>query len=309
MDKRIVIAQRLRPFSHEPGTKCLLPGSTHEVTIYPALIVINKQEIPIPLTGPVQDFTVQLDLEKGYVKVWGHYVEGFLRYRIQANTDGSFSIITEKSPLENLFPQEMKTPYQPQSEERLSLGSHKAQDWSLVSRRADLSEIFPVWFRLGQLLPHSHSEDIDSLLSTCQQQIFSREKLKIFPSFLNLFRAGFDSILAPRLIDTQHQGFPLPPVGKGSPLALLTEGSKLIRSLFFSQEGNKIEILPLLPPEFHAGRFVSISCGALGTLDMEWTKKSLRRLVFHSHTNSEIQFIFPKELKSYRLEGERHTGL
>jgi hypothetical protein len=285
VDKRITIAQRLRPFSHVPGTKLVLPGSRSQLVIYPTLVVVDDQEISIPLTGPVDDFTIQLDLEKGYVKVWGHYQEGFLRYRIHATTDGKFAIVAEKSPQENLFPKEADNLFELPSCERLSLGMDKAQDWDMVSRRADLNEILPFWHRLGQLLPESHA---------------TGGTYSLLPSFLNLFHAGFEGILSPRLEDTQHQGFHLPQP-KGSPLALLTEGSKLIRSLFFTQDGNQMEILPLLPPEFHAGRMIHISCGDFGTLDIEWTKKTLRRMVFHSKVKSELKFIFPKHLKTFRL--------
>lgn len=315
MDKRIAVAQRLQPFSHVAGTKVVLPGSTCQLTIYPTLILIDRQEISIPLTGPVDDFTVQLDLEKGLVKVWGHYLEGFLRYKIQATTEGSFAITTEKSPVDNLFPENIQTIYNPQSTERLSLGNNKAQDWELVARRADICELFPFWFRLGQLLPDfplDTTAGTASLLGICKERISEKDKLKICPSFLNLFRTGFEGILSPRLIDTQHQGFLLKVPGadfKGSSFALLTEGSKVIRSLFFNQNENQIQILPLLPPEFHSGRFVNISCGMFGTLDIEWTKKSIRRMVCHSRSNSEILFLFPKEINTFRLcERKNHNG-
>jgi hypothetical protein len=278
VDRRITIAQRLKPFSHVPGTKLILPGSSHQLIIYPTLIVIDDRKIPIPLTGPVDDFTIQLDLEKGCVKVWGHYQEGFLRYRIHATTDGNFTIVTEKSP-KDIFPQPQKNLFQMPNCERLSLGKDKLQDWDMVVRRRDLTEILPFWHRLGQLLP----ETVNAA--------------KFDPDFLNLFRAGFEGILSPRLEDTQHQGLSLPKMS--SPSILLTQGAKLIRSLFFIQKGNELEILP--NNHFHQGRMVNISCGSLGTLDIEWTKKTLRRVVFHSKVNGEIKFLFPKDLKTFRL--------
>jgi hypothetical protein len=277
MDRRITIAQRLRPFSHVPGTKLLLPGSGNQLVIYPTLIVVDDQEISIPLTGPVDDFTVQLDLEKGCVKVWGHYKEGFLRYRIHATTDGSYTIVTEKSP-QDIFPQSEKNLFQMPHCERLSLGKDKSQDWDMVVRRKDLTEILPFWHRLGQLLPETPTGKFD-------------------PDFLNLFQAGFEGLLSPRLKDTQHQGLSLPKMS--SPLALLTQGAQLIRSLFIIQKGDQLEILPNC--DFHQGRMIDISCGSLGTLDIEWTKKTLRRVVFHSKVNGEITFKFPKDLKTFRL--------
>jgi hypothetical protein len=315
VDKRIVVAQKLLPFSHLAGSKVVLPGSILQITIYPTLILIANRQIHIPLTGPVDDFTVQMDLEKGLVKVWGHYKEGFLRYTIQATVDGSFIIQAEKSPLADLFFSTSANTFVPQGNEKLSLGNHKAQDWDLVRRRSDLSEIFPIWFRLGQLLPDTVldiSAGTSALLGNCQLTIADQDKLKVIPSFINLFNAGFEGILSPRLSDTDFQGFNLKETGpdfKGSAIALLKEGSNLIRSLFFRQRDNELEILPLLPPEFHSGRFINISCGALGTIDIEWSKKTIRRLVFHSQSLNEIIFRFPKELKTFRVcERKNHKG-
>ena len=62
---RISIAERFKPFSHTPGTKYILPYSTLTVQVFPTLIRVEEREIPLELTGPVVDFTAQIDLEKG----------------------------------------------------------------------------------------------------------------------------------------------------------------------------------------------------------------------------------------------------
>ena len=182
---RITIAQRLRPFSHTPGACCLLSGSVLRFQFFPTKIVIDDLSGPTPrevtyldlnLTGPVKDFTVQQDLEKGMLRVWGHYKEGFVRYSIAAGTEPcSFIFKVEKSPKSGVRSETLnKTLHAkemlcflngdivsellsstPKEHCRLSLGSHKAQDWYLVQRRADLQEIFPVWHRLGKMLPET----------------------------------------------------------------------------------------------------------------------------------------------------------
>lgn len=334
---RITIAQRLRPFSHTPGTCCILPGSFLRFQFFPTRIVIDDLSVPTPkavthfdlnLTSPVKDFTIQQDLEKGMLRVWGHYLEGFVRYSITAGKEPcSFIFKMEKSPESgvrsetlnkalhakevlgfsngDIVPELLSSTLKKHS--RLSLGSHKAQDWEPVQRRADLKEIFPVWHRLGNILPEtsiSGYEGTLKLLENSNKWIEEGKKLEVYQSFQNLFHAGFEGILSPRLTDSQYQGFNVDAVPRGfqgSPLFLLTEAAKMISKLFVQIRDHEVKILPLLPPEFHSGRMVAISCNDLGEVDIEWSKKTIRRMVFRSEVSGPIQFTFRKGLKSYRL--------
>ena len=62
---KIAIAERLKPFSHTPGVACLIPGTCWKVEAFPTLLRIGeKYDLPLPITGPVADFTLELDLEK-----------------------------------------------------------------------------------------------------------------------------------------------------------------------------------------------------------------------------------------------------
>lgn len=78
----IEIAERLKPFSHFPGTSLILPGSAYQVQIFPCLIRIFHlretfpvliTELTLNLQGPLQQFTVCNDLEKGRISVWEEY--------------------------------------------------------------------------------------------------------------------------------------------------------------------------------------------------------------------------------------------
>lgn len=287
---QIKIAERLRPYSHIPGTYCILPGSSRRLQVFPAFIRVHDlagphpkliEETALDIQGPVKDFTVLQDLEKGIIKVWGHAAKGFFRN-------------------EYAVPSPSNSP----SIDRLSLGWHKAQDWSAMQERKAMEEIFPIWFRLGQNTPHYPSKPAGTifLLEKCRQIIQERKTTEIIQAFRNLFLCGFEGMLSPRLKDEQHQGFELPPLDtEASPLFLLSEGAKLIRSLFFKQNEQSISILPALPPEFHCGRLVNVSCAGLGILDMEWSKKTIRRMIFHAHRDSEIVFVFRANLKKFRL--------
>lgn len=337
---RITIAERLRPFSHLPGTCCVLPGSTLELQIFPTVIRIYDLaaqerrllgEIAFDAVGPLADFTIQLDLEKQRLMIWGHSINGFLRYSIYAADQGRSLVFTlEKEPSPPLhwccpktfahtiqdrvhtFMLPASRPATPPllTQERLSLGNHKAQDWTLIQRRLDLSEILPIWLRLGQLLPASSATlepltGTTSLLTRCNEVIRSGHPECIAPQFLNLFMAGFHGMLSPRLVDDQYQGIPVEPLATDnhslSPLLLLTEGASLIRSLFIQQRGSFIDILPALPPQFHAGRYLDLVCRDIGKLNIEWSKKAIRRMVMTAEYDGEVTFGFHRDLRRFRL--------
>ena len=153
-----------------------------------------------------------------------------------------------------------------------------------------MAEVFPFWLRLGTMTPATNfvAQGTAALLTV--------------DSLQNLFLAGFEGILFPRLQDEGFHGFTLPALNQEmSPAVLLSEGARLIRSLFFQQEEQRIYILPLLPHEFSAGRFINIDCGSAGQLDFEWRSRKLRRMVFRCQQDDVFQFVFPKKLKTYRL--------
>lgn len=316
---QIKIAEKLKPFSHVPGDFCLIPGTFLRVQVFPALLRIHNlkgphpilfAEIPLPIQGPVQDFTILQDLEKGFVLVWGQTQNGFMRYKIQGSLDSIF-ISIEKGPeaLFNAFPSSMQAT-QTTLQERLSLGNQKAQDWQLMSRRMALEEILPIWFRLGQLtpsLPKKPHEGTAVLLDECNQMITSKTRLSILTAIQKLYLAGFEGMLSPRLQDESHHGFGLTQINEEcqlSPLILLTEGACLIRSMFIQQSNTCLNILPALPPDFHCGRFIGIDCPELGIVDIEWTKKVIRRMTIRAVKDREIKLDF-SHMKSYRLRLKR----
>lgn len=317
----IKIAERLRPFSHTPGTYCILPGSSLRLQIFPALIRVHDlskaepEEIvsfKVPVKGPIKEFTLQLDLEKGLIHIWGKSNEAFFSYSISSAQQSHQIVVQINKGLSSWFPETItqnksfkilkhsKT-FAPPLIDRLSLGNHKSQDWDQVKRRGDLREILPVWLRLGQLIDSPKEiayEGTAAFLKTCQD----------YSDFLNFFNIGFEGILSPRLTDDQHQGFELTsPPSTLSPLILLKEGAHVIRSLFFRIQQNDLFLLPQLPPQFHCGRFLQVCCGDWGLLDFEWSKKMMRRMVLHAEASGSINMHFPKDVRCYRLNGQIHS--
>ncbi len=294
MNMNFTIATRLRPFSHLPGTRCMIPGTSFIAEVFPALIRLYDlkgqrphllKEIPLEMQGPLQHFTVFQDLERRCVTV----VSDRTQYHILPTLD----INMKKNPETAIG----------HSQERLSLGSHKKQEWELLKSREDFCSIFPLWFRLGQLLSLPQLNDkggIFSLLEECQKTIDAGHPEKILPAFRSLFLAGFSSLLVPRLEDEEFQGIRFSTITpQSSPLHLLTEGALLIRSLFFLSEGHKLRILPHLPPAFFAGRFLNVF-SPFGDLSFEWSKKALRCARFLATQDGYVSFhVAP--LQSFRV--------
>ena len=291
---KILIAERLRPFSHRPGTQCLIPKSEWQVQVFPALLRFEnllsgeKKETALNWRGPVLDFTVELDLEKNVVKIFGHTQDGYRCITVQRIQDEIFLDGVKVASCDSVAPE---------TTERLSLGMSKALDWELVCRRRNLCEIFPVWHRLGSLTPQVSPQD-----SGTASLLQIPEKKEIAAHFTALFMAAFQGILAPRLFDNEFQGIvgSMPKPG-ASPLVLLSEGARLIRSLFFQESSDKISLLPHVPPQFFAGRFLRLKTRAGHVFDLEWTKKTLRRVVIHPKTDDVLALELPKAVKRFRV--------
>lgn len=344
---RLTIAERLRPFSHLPGTAFVVPGTSFSLEVFPAFIRVTDlsltqpvvlAEISIDVSGPVEGFTVILDLENGSLGVFGTSADGYFRYSVRGVENGKGIVVAvEKSPAngvlfhsQGLWVSHNPSSIQPGGKivfservmedvvpcqftglERLSLGSHKLQDWELVRRRLSFTEIFPLWFRAGQMVLQPASNELTGtalLLNDCREAIAANAPEKILAEFKKLFIAGFDGILSPRLVDSRHNGikhhgndFSEAPDAEASALVILTEGARLISSLFIQQEGNLIHILPSVPPEFHCGRFLDVKCGDGGLLSIEWTKKSIRCMGFIAHKDQKLAFTFSNHEKKCRL--------
>lgn len=317
----------------------MVPGTSLGAQVFPCLLrlwdhrlskPVLVAEISIDLNGPVTHFTVLQDLERGWVQVWGDTPQGFFRYRLIGDTQRSgVMLFLEKAPKDRLeimdrgtrhalgpkelFPIAFEPPesqfYNAPLTDRLALGNHKAQDWDLVYRRGDLKEILPAWFRLGQLLPIPENFTGSSytgslkLLHRCREVISQGKPEHIAQSFINLFKAGFEGILTPRIYDDQYQGLSTGHESLGnedSPLYLLAGAVPLIRSLFVEESSDEIRILPHCPPEFSCGRHLHVPVQG-GFIDIEWTKKSIRRLIYYSLQSQQLNISFGPHIKQFRL--------
>lgn len=316
----LTIFDRYRPFSHKPGTAYLLPGTSLVFRVFPTVICVEdlhdeqlSQQLKLAITGPIREFTSQIDLESSTLDVWGHAIEGYFKYRI-SSVNGSFQLTILKEPTTGLkiegdtsFGDRKKKPI---SLEKLYLGVSKKQEWSQVSQRCDIREILPFWYSLHQTVQTHECSNAPSLFAKLKQAIESHSTEAVGGVLQSIYKTAFNGVFVPSFFDYSHLGYPLPSFEASSPLAIISHGGRLIRSLFVANEGSSVDILPILPVEFHSGRLINIKLPPFGELDIEWTKKTVRRVIFRCSENAELTFKFQTHLKSYRLRKlEKHNGV
>ena len=301
--RNIEIREKIAPYTHVPGTPCLVPCCDWVITPFPALLrVRGASDISIGITGPVKQFLVQMDLERDCVWISGQASEGCYRLQIQATFEGLF-LTVRRAPKEGLLigGQRLVATEKillasggkvsfPKVCERLSLGNWKAQDWDLVRRRNDVREIVPPLFLLGQKTPAGASlqEGTAGLLDG---------NMDLF------FRAAFSGVFVPHLHDPLHQGLLPGCDSSGDAMAILGLAYQKIRT-FLIEEGGSIRILPGIAA-YPVGRARLFS--TVGLIHLEWSQGIIRRMIVECIENCEATFAFQKEVTSFRVCGQKFT--
>lgn len=332
---KIDTRHRFCPFTHRPGTLVQIPCTHLVIKIFPTRFELYDWALKAPVligalefgkVGPFNYFTLKQDLERGRLTFLGYGNLGQLSFHLQCAA-GGIELSVKKAPPKLSFSWEgelatfaplkqgerflisinssFMEPPSKRSSERLFLGCSKTQVWEKLPFRSSLEEVLPLWHRLGVLTPEHQAASGSSLYDNCRQVVQRGEILEVANKFQELFSAGFTpyGIMVPELADSSYHGYSLPPILAASPLALLFSGASLIRSLFCSvDDKGRLAILPALPPQFHAGRLTGVEITPGLTLDLEWSKKRLKRLHLHVSQASEINLLLPcKRVKTCRL--------
>lgn len=304
----IEVHERYRPFSHTPGSTCMIPGTPYVLRAFPTRIEIFEglekvEAIDLAITGPTGNFTVILDLEKGAVRVFGHAKEGYYEFCLFLNKEGfvelrlergvalTYSYNSQKGILGRKksivfdLPQVVQKPQNPA--ERLSLGVSKKLDADLVWRRRSLVEMLPVFFRLGQYFT-DEGEKEPSFLETRED-------------FSHAIDSGFISLFAPAFEGKRFLGVNWPEEKK--PLRAAERPFHIYRSLrnlLVRERPGEILLLPELLKDFICGRLVGAELES-AKIGIEWTKGKLRRATIESKKDEQIAVVCPPWVREYRL--------
>jgi len=311
----IDIALRFKLFSHVPGTTCLIPGTLWRAQVYPTLIKFfgplgEKVTYPFSHGGPLEQFTIEQDLEKREVRILGKTGEQFLRSLVFCRKGELEFVEGKNAPLQIASISPWKERSSCDTSPRLSMGVHKKQEWEGIKQRRELVEILPLWFYLGAMTPHVETQDTQGvrrgslmLLDECKHLLETRQRRELEIRLRYLFLAGFSGMFNPRMHDADHQGIlsDVPEEDLKTALLLLSEGAQSIRGLFVSQADGRLSLLPCLLPSFYAGRFVNLFTEDGDGLDLEWSKGMLRRAILRPVADRTVMLEWPKELRHCKV--------
>jgi hypothetical protein len=82
----------------------------------------------------------------------------------------------------------------------------------------------------------------------------------------------------------------------------MTVGSFLIRSLFFQEKEDGFHILPCLPPQFICGKMIQIATKNGCIVDLEWSKRRIRKMRITTSQDLQLQLHLPSDIKEFRLK-------
>ncbi len=329
MTQKIWIRHPLRPFSRLPGTKLLILHTQWQLTAYPTLLIFSflgdKAYDPIYLhltnCKEVESWMVMQDLEKGCISLFNRGKKGHFSYRL-AVQEGKLMLRVDRCPSEGvtLFWAGQKkvlqrkeawhvpvviAPFESISREKIHFGCHKSQDWELIRRRCQLREIIPLWFALSQQVPDvcGSSDPMPPLLDKLSRLIQEGAQQEIAAVLVQLFRCCFDTMLLPYASDVHHWlGSSQVPEVKPVSLSLLRHSGALLRSLFFRVDcDGRGVILPCLPTDLPAGRLVGLDALPGVTIDLEWSKKRVRRLILTAKETREVSLRFSTQEAAFRI--------
>lgn len=305
----IKIANRFKPFSHKYGTKATLPLSSYSLEAFPSFIRVSKEEeavleINFSIKAPVLSFTVMQDIEKAKLYIYGVGGDGYFRFSFWHSNENlhlklersHFEITYAIQKIEKLsFCSELEGVLNVKDEllfatsekalsletlERLSFGSHKKQDMALIQRRNDPKEYLPLWFALGQRMKGAKPQNV----SKVPIEMLKRD-----------FEMSYCDLFAKSNLELKHLGIST----DKQPISLY-EGYEFIRALLVYEESGVYHILKQMPHMFDCGRVCDLKLEEGIFIDLEWSKKSIKKLHIKSSRKTSILLSFHKTLKACR---------
>ena len=299
-------------FSSNPGVKITLPGSGFVLQPFPTALRVYVcrsegvdlvRELFFPKLGVPQDWCVALDAMRRTVCIEGRGAGGFFRLRIDQTEDG-LALRSMKGSLEAqnhdqtfslekgellVLAQSVYAPVRfPMP--RLLLGCNKASNWDRISASPEMSEVLPLWYQFGSA-SMLRDEPSSSLFGSVIQSIRTKETTAIFPAFKALFRAGIGGMFVPKREDDCFLGYKAPIWPEEIKLPSIHDHvATAIRSLFLTEEGSVVDLLPCLPRKCISGRLLHEKLFSGHTINIEWRKSMLRRVLLRADHDGLITF-------------------
>jgi hypothetical protein len=291
-------------FSSRPGIKIYLPGSPFVVQVFPTALRLFlcgpdgfelQRELIFPKLGPVQDWRVLLDAMRRTLCLEGKAQSGFFRIRLDFSSDelalrslkGPLDLCDSKQPVvlqknESIILGQLSAVSRPFPMPRLLLGCNKAFNWDRISASPDMNEVLPLWYQFGcgsQLA----EEPSTTLFGRVVEVIRAKKRADISFAFDALLRAGTDGMFVPKKTDDCFLGYAAPAWPEEMELSSIqSHVGSLIRSLFLTEEGSVIDLLPCVPKESLSGRLLHEQLSSGHTISIEWRKGVLRRVLLRA---------------------------
>ena len=288
-------------FSLRPGTKVLLPGSTIAAEAFPTALRLSGKELHFPGLGAPREWRVLVDAMRRTVCLEGKGVEGFFRLCIEQE-EGALCLRSMKGPLQVdeggrttvlqrgdtlvLAKNAPRGPCPPLS--RLLLGCNKELCCDRISASLDMNEVLPLWYQFGPggVLTDKPSK---TLFGAVVEAIQTKDRGAVFPAFCALFRAGIEGVFVPKRHDDRFLGYSIAPWPEGME-DVQSHVSAAIRSLFLTEDGSTVDLLPCLPRECAAGRLLREPLLSGHLISLEWRKGCLRRVLLEAAHDGVVAF-------------------
>jgi hypothetical protein len=316
---KIKIRNDLYPYSLSFNNDILLTNTNYILKVFPALLIFKELsshlefKIELDIKGPVKNFQVVQDLKRGYVKVSFLSLDDFISFKILTLEQASIVFDKIKSNKLNIkinnksfiasskeiIDLPIKTVSNLLPNEKISFGNHKKQQIDQINQRNDLLEFIPIIFALSQFFEIKKNYDI-SFFKELEKKIDKNQKDNLEEDFLNIKKSYFYDFLAPRNFDFDYQNIFFEDLQNVDPIFILIEYARLIRKTLIFEDKNNLNILPCLLKDFFCGRMINIHL-SFGILEIEWSKKLIKKMILKPSIDKNITFNFQKKIKSYRL--------
>lgn len=306
---KLSLHHTIKPFSHQMGQIVLFPKTSLSVQIFPNLIWIRDLEdktfemkIELDILDFIENFTIEVNYQGAFIRVFGSSKEGFLEYKLtktedhlkwclkRFNKELIIWVNQKKHTLtkgQELILIPLKQDVAPVIE-HLYLGVSKQQDMDLMLKRMDLQELLPFVFAFGQRF-ESTKKVKPLTLDEIKKILISKTVGFLVPTLKNPLHIQMD-LTTDFSNETQVLGYLYQDMKNR-----LVQENKNTLSIFFD-----------MFKKFVSGKALNIQFSS-GVIHIEWTKGFLRQVILVLNTERKLNIEFPKNVKSFRLQKDQQV--